>query len=269
MFNSFLLVYQRVHCDISNFPKGHPFARIAVARPAASQGWTSARPRRATAGPLGKPWECPKKRDAEDVEIRGICARLNIMDSYATLVDDFFRFLFNDWFWIDHGHSWWVWGITKTKKGEISRMTGIHDEFYRPNRWVAHKNMVHGMSRSIWLIFGVTEAFGILRVDVSIKFGFSIVCFYFLPWMGIYTNQLKKKCRVPVGQLMLFFSLFRTRTRTNSSTFGTCLSAQIRSSSQSPLPMGPLSSLRCGWGWLGQGAKPKPFNRMIQSGHSR
>ena len=53
-------------------------------------------------------------------------------------------------------------------------MTGIHDEFYRPNRWVAHKNMVHGMSRSIWLIFGVTES---LRVDVSIKFGFSIVCF--------------------------------------------------------------------------------------------
>ena len=74
MFNSFLLVYQRVHCDTSNFPKGHPFARIAVARPAASQGWTSARPRRAAAaGPLGKPWECTKKRDAEDVEIRGIC----------------------------------------------------------------------------------------------------------------------------------------------------------------------------------------------------
>ena len=72
-------------------------------------------------------------------------------------------------------------------------------------------------------------------------------------YIWIYTNQLKKKCRVPVGLKMLFFSLFRTRTRTNSSTFGTCPSAQIRSSSLSPLPKGPLSSLRCGWWWAGDG----------------
>lgn len=140
------------------------------------------------------------------------------------------------------------------KRGKSLGLRKKHDEFYRPNRWVAHKNMV------IWLIFGVTEAFGILRVDVSIKFGFSIVCFSSLA-MNVNTYQPAQQkvqgTAWPIDavlfavqdaytdkQLHLWDVSFSADSQqfAVATTHGTFVFSQVR--------------MVMGWGWLGQGQSP-------------